>query len=481
MKRILFILLVLPLFGITQTVDYLKPNLLRVLVHFAPPYLDTTSQIYVGEMRTRPSDGYWYQCVSLSADKKWQKIARYSDVSGGGMTNPLTTTGDIIYSSSGTTAARLGIGSTNDVLTIIGGVPSWQAPSGGVGSPGSPANSVQVNVSSAFSGSANLLAALTHNPLKITSASTTDTALVIVADASQAIHNFLIRKADGTPRFAITKNGAINTYGGSNDGRLADGGVMDYDVNNEIFNIKAVTVAGGDKTIGFESSNIVFASSASNWAKMNITGLFLGGVSSPTARLHLAAGTTSPSTAAIKATDGNLMTTAEAGAIERQSGLYDTKASGLRMAMTGVIADFYTDAGNTSTTETDLYSYTTPANTLAADGEKITGDFMVSYVANVVTKVVKLYFAGTVIFNFGNITSTIGSVFKVDIIRTSSSSVRWIVWDGKSISDASYGDLTGLTLSGTNIIKITGTSAVGATNDIIARWGKISWQGVAVN
>jgi len=47
-----------------------------------------------------------------------------------GMTNPMTTTGDTIYSSSGSTPARLGIGSTGDVLTVAGGVPSWAAPAG---------------------------------------------------------------------------------------------------------------------------------------------------------------------------------------------------------------------------------------------------------------------------------------------------------------------------------------------------------------
>jgi hypothetical protein len=46
----------------------------------------------------------------------------------GGFSNPLTTTGDIIYSSSGTTAARRAIGSTGDVLTVSGGVPAWVAP-----------------------------------------------------------------------------------------------------------------------------------------------------------------------------------------------------------------------------------------------------------------------------------------------------------------------------------------------------------------
>jgi len=48
-----------------------------------------------------------------------------------GMTNPMTTTGDIIYSSPGSTPVRLGIGSTGNVLTVAAGVPSWAAPAGG--------------------------------------------------------------------------------------------------------------------------------------------------------------------------------------------------------------------------------------------------------------------------------------------------------------------------------------------------------------
>jgi hypothetical protein len=47
-----------------------------------------------------------------------------------GMTNPMTTTGDTIYSSSGSTPARLGIGSTGQVLTVSGGLPTWATPGG---------------------------------------------------------------------------------------------------------------------------------------------------------------------------------------------------------------------------------------------------------------------------------------------------------------------------------------------------------------
>jgi len=46
-----------------------------------------------------------------------------------GMTNPMTTTGDTIYSSSGSTPARLGIGSSGQVLTVSSGVPAWASPS----------------------------------------------------------------------------------------------------------------------------------------------------------------------------------------------------------------------------------------------------------------------------------------------------------------------------------------------------------------
>jgi hypothetical protein len=45
-----------------------------------------------------------------------------------GMTNPMTTTGDVIYSSSGSTPARLGIGSDGDILSVSSGIPAWTAP-----------------------------------------------------------------------------------------------------------------------------------------------------------------------------------------------------------------------------------------------------------------------------------------------------------------------------------------------------------------
>jgi hypothetical protein len=47
--------------------------------------------------------------------------------------SPLTTLGDILYGGASGAGTRLGIGSTSQVLTVVGGVPSWATPaSGGV-------------------------------------------------------------------------------------------------------------------------------------------------------------------------------------------------------------------------------------------------------------------------------------------------------------------------------------------------------------
>jgi hypothetical protein len=46
----------------------------------------------------------------------------------------MTTVGDIIYEGTGPSATRLGIGSTGQVLTVSGGIPSWASPASNVSS-----------------------------------------------------------------------------------------------------------------------------------------------------------------------------------------------------------------------------------------------------------------------------------------------------------------------------------------------------------
>jgi hypothetical protein len=81
---------------------------------------------------TSPQEGQFAYLKDTNVTTYYTGSA-WANVDTTGMTNPMTTTGDMIYSSSGSTPARLGIGSTGNVLTVAGGVPSWAAPAGGGG------------------------------------------------------------------------------------------------------------------------------------------------------------------------------------------------------------------------------------------------------------------------------------------------------------------------------------------------------------
>lgn len=79
---------------------------------------------------TSPQEGMFSYLKDTNATQYYTGSA-WTNLDTTGMVNPMTTTGDTIYSSSGTTPARLGIGTTGQVLTVAGGVPSWANPAGG--------------------------------------------------------------------------------------------------------------------------------------------------------------------------------------------------------------------------------------------------------------------------------------------------------------------------------------------------------------
>ena len=64
-----------------------------------------------------------------------------------GLSDPTTTTGDILYRNSGGSITRLGIGSSGQVLTVAAGIPSWAAASGGVSSITGTANQISASAS----------------------------------------------------------------------------------------------------------------------------------------------------------------------------------------------------------------------------------------------------------------------------------------------------------------------------------------------
>ena len=132
-----------------------------------------------------------------------------------GMTNPMTTTGDTIYSSSGSTPARLGIGTTGQVLTVAGGVPSWATPSAGGG--GKVLQVIQDTQTSATTSSSSTYAD-TSLSVSITPSSATSKVLVLVngtcgrsnANSSQGLGLKLVRNSTD-----IQQIHELNTYSGT--------------------------------------------------------------------------------------------------------------------------------------------------------------------------------------------------------------------------------------------------------------------------
>jgi len=93
----------------------------------------------------------------------------------------VTTTGDIIYASAANTPARLGIGSTGNVLTVSGGVPAWSAPAGG-------GKVLQVVYASSTSDTTVASSTYTDSGLSgsITPTKSTSKVLILVNQVSQA-------------------------------------------------------------------------------------------------------------------------------------------------------------------------------------------------------------------------------------------------------------------------------------------------------
>jgi len=205
-----------------------------------------------------------------------------------------------------------------------------------------------------------------------------------------------------------------------------------------------------------------------------------------TAWLLLPAGSTAANKAPVKFQSGTLMTTAEAGAWEFNGNFYLTKSNAVRVGIPGGGRfDHFANVGNSGTSETDLYSDTLDANFFDVNGASCAASYGGVFVSSATaTRQIKIYFAGTVIFDTGALTLSLSSAWTVyvELIRVSSTVVRYMVsLTTQGASAAAYtsvGELTGLTLTGTNILKITGQAAgVGAaTNDIVAQMGKVRYE-----
>lgn len=152
----------------------------------------------------------------------------------------------------------------------------------------------------------------------------------------------------------------------------------------------------------------------------------------------------------------------------------------------GTIDQKFTSTGTpASAVETDLHSFTTVASSLGTDGDgfKVTsaGTFAGNAAA---TSQLRVYFGGTQIFASGALTAAAAGSWHIEceIIRSSSSTVRCVTKmttaNAITVPLVTQTDLTGLTLSNSNILKVTGQGggASPALNDIVYKLGRIRFE-----
>lgn len=124
----------------------------------------------------------------------------------------------------------------------------------------------------------------------------------------------------------------------------------------------------------------------------------------------------------------------------------------------------HTDVGNVGAGEDDLHTNTLAAGQLAADGDSIRFIYMCTGIPAKFPKVT-VYFAGSAITAADPVEEDF-LIVEGTLIRTSSTTVAY---QANLAKNGFYygGVLTGLTLSGTNVLKIAGENTVDTTNDAI--------------
>lgn len=225
-------------------------------------------------------------------------------------------------------------------------------------------------------------------------------------------------------------------------------------------------------------------------SRFYVTGNSFFGSSSitPTARMHISAGTSVANSAPIQVINGVRETVARGGLVEYENNWYKTNNNLVRYSLGGGIKDFIADVASPAVlTESDIYTYTTLANTLAVNGDKIDAEYGLQLTATGgLTKQLRVYFAGVLIFDSGGLSLSVSTDFCINalVIRDSATSVRCVVTantTGASTNAfAKVTKITGLTLSNTNILKVTGTVGTGAVaGDITGILGMVEVKGAS--
>jgi hypothetical protein len=207
---------------------------------------------------------------------------------------------------------------------------------------------------------------------------------------------------------------------------------------------------------------------------------WLNGVNmrTPTASLHIGAGTTS--IAPLKLTSGTNLTTPADGAMEYDaSHLYFTIGStryqiDQQPEVNRVLNSTVTSANNVGTGEDDLYSYTIPASTFSSDKDEIEGTFNGIIGASGNNKRVRVRFGSALIFDSGAFADATGSDWslEIQIYRVDATNQKAIVkWSSSNAAVPTLVDYTTATetMSGTISFRVTGEAT--NTNEVVLETG----------
>lgn len=218
-------------------------------------------------------------------------------------------------------------------------------------------------------------------------------------------------------------------------------------------------------------------------AQLSATTAFVGTIGGvPSSYLHLAAGTTVAGTAPLKFDSGTLNTTKVAGQHEYNGNHYLTN-NVVRQGIGGTVASFYTDANNTGTSRTALYTYTVPANLLLTDGDALEFEFSLTINdATMTTATIELKltnFLNSAVIPSASATGHI--VVRGSIIKDGANDVRAQVTfsyaatpTGAGVVFASYINASSsLDTNADFILYATATGGTAGDNDITAKSGWI--------
>jgi hypothetical protein len=294
------------------------------------------------------------------------KAAAYNALS------PMTTTGDLEYEASAGIAARLGIGTAGQVLTVAGGVPTWASPATSgtvtsvsvVSANGLAGTVATATTTPAITLSTTVTGILQGNGTAISAATTTGTGSVVLNTSPT-----LVTPALGTPSSAVLTNatGLPLTTGVAGVLPIANGGTNNaaaYTAGSVIFS-NGTSLTQNNANLFWDNTNDRLGIGTNAPARAVDTtgtgavrtGAIIGASTTPTVAYSTGAGT-GPTTAA-------LIGTQEGGYIQFTTGT--TPAVGLVLTLTCpitapnyIIGSFFPANPNAAAVVARIYSSSSP-------------------------------------------------------------------------------------------------------------------------